>query len=94
MVYFTKIKGAKATHVHDCSMIDSPIPFLLFGGNKLSAGSSFVMSGSQTLSTDNFVRVQVDGHVGVMLANARLAMDYYLVNKIISPTDNKILLMY
>ena len=87
MVYFTKIKGAKATHVHDCSMIDSPIPFLLFGGNKLSAGSSFVMSGSQTLSVDNFVRIQVDGHVGAMLVKARLAMDYYLVKKMILQSD-------
>jgi hypothetical protein len=79
MVFFTKIKGAKATHVHDCSMIDSPIPFLLFGGNKLSAESGYAMSGSRTLYIDNFVRVQVDGQVGAMIVSARLAMDYYLV---------------
>ena len=40
MVYFTMLKGKKATHVHDCTGLHSPVPLLLFGGNSVSLVTS------------------------------------------------------
>ena len=43
LVYFVKMTGKTTTHVHDCTILKSPKPLLLFGGKKVRFGG-FVKS--------------------------------------------------
>ena len=83
MVYFKMLTGKKATHVHDCSMLYSPIPILIFGGNELKPEPA--CGNRMTVSVDNFVRVSVDAPLGSLLVQARNTMDAYLHEKITNP---------
>jgi hypothetical protein len=83
MVYFKMLTGKKATHVHDCSMLYSPIPILIFGGNELKP--ELIYGNRMTVSVDSFVRVSVDAPLGSLLVKARKTMDSYLQEKITNP---------